>query len=240
MKTLVRCLAIAVAAAALMALTQRGQINAARTELKRLESSTPVQSSNPSVATTGSTIIAVTQDDISRLRAETRGIYKLRGQISQAREKRKAVEKLQAENAQLREKIDQLKANPNAALAEPFPLSNKGQATPEAALETTFWSMYQGDIESLARVMPMATAGIEKMSSEERTNNITLLRAMAATIGKLEISERKFDSPDEAHLTVRISPREGMDLQLPSSRDETTFVLRRTNNLWLVVAERSP
>ena len=46
------------------------------------------------------------------------------------------------------------------------------------------------------------------------------------------------DSPDEAHLTVRIAPRQGVDLQLPSGRDHTTFVLRRTNDLWQVVAKR--
>ena len=46
------------------------------------------------------------------------------------------------------------------------------------------------------------------------------------------------DSPEEAHLTVRIAPCQGIDLELPSGRDHTTFVLRRTNDLWQVVAKR--
>jgi hypothetical protein len=235
MKTLFRLLVITIAAAAFLAMTQRSQINAARTELKQLEVKAAIESSKVPLTPP---VSVVTSDDISRLRAENRDIHKLRGQITQAREKRRALEQMQGENAQLREKIDQIKANPNAAAAEPFPLSNRGQATPEAALETTFWSMYRGDIEALTRVMPMMTREFERMPLEERTNSVMMLRAMATTIGKLEISDRKFDSSDEAHLTVRITPRQGMDLQLPSGRDQTTFVLRRTNDLWQVVAER--
>ena len=76
------------------------------------------------------------------------------------------------------------------------------------------------------------------MPPEEKTNSVMMLRAMAATIGKFEILDRKFDSPDEAHLTVRINRRQGMDLQSAPFPDQSTFVLRRTNNLWQVVAER--
>jgi hypothetical protein len=235
MNILIRCLTLVVAAAAFLAVTQRRQINAARAEFARLEASATVQSTKLSAEPS---ISAVTAEDISRLRAENRDIHKLRGQISQAREKRRAVERMEAENTQLREKIDQLKANPSAALTQPFPLSNKGQATPDAALETTFWSMYQGDIEGLSQVMPMMTQEFERMPPEERTNNITLLRAMAATIGQLEIVDRKFPSSDEAHLNVRIGPREGMSLGPVLGRDQKTFVLRRTNGLWQIVGER--
>ena len=234
MKTLIRCLAITVVAAAFLATSQRTQINAARAELARLEAIARVQSSKASPVSRASTITA---KDIERLRAENREIHKLRGEISQAREKRRALEKMQAENAQLREKIDQIKADPNAAVGEPFPLSNKGQATPDAALETTFWSMYQGDIETLSRLMPMVTAEFERMPPEEKANSIMMLRAMAATISKIEILDRK-NSPDEAHLNVRITPRAGVNLGSAFGRDQKTFVLRRTNNLWLVVGER--
>src|SRR5688500_95444 len=132
MKTLVRILAIAVVATAFLAINQRRQISAARSEVARLDPIAAVQSPKPSVATTGTT---ATAEDIARLRAENRDIHKLRGQISPAREMRKAIERMLTENAQFRKKIDQLKANPNAAAAQPFPLSDKGQATPEAALE---------------------------------------------------------------------------------------------------------
>ena len=172
MKTIFRLLIIAVAAAAFLAITQRNQINAARAELAKLESTDAVLSSNRSPASPTSPASVVTPDDISRLRAENRDIHKLRGQISQAREKRRAFEQMQAENAQLREKIAQLKANPNAAPAEPFPLSNKGQATPDAALETTFWSMYQGDIESLSRSCPWSPRNLRGC---RRRRRLTLL-----------------------------------------------------------------
>jgi hypothetical protein len=234
MKTLVRILAIAVVATAFLAINQRRQISAARSEVARLEPSAAVQSPKPSLATTRS---ATTAGEIARLRIENRDIHKLRGQISPAREKRKAIERMQTENAQMREKIDKLKANPNATIVQPFPLSNKGQATPETAIETMFWSMYQGDIETLSRVMPMMQE-LETIPPEERTNKVTLLRAMAGTIGKLEILERKFDSPDVAHLSARITPREGLGRGSPFGGEEKTFVLLRTNDLWQIIRER--
>ena len=236
MKTLIRLMAVAVIAAAFVALTQRRQISAARTELAQLEADAALQTSEASAAPAMSS--TVTADDIARLRAENRDIHKLRGQISQAREKRRALEQMQAQNAQLRQQIDRLKANPDAVNTQTFPLENKGAATPENALETTFWSMYQGDIEGLSRTMPMMTHEFERMPPAERTNNITLLRAMASTIAHLEVLERKLISQEEAHLTVRFTRREEVDLQLPTGRDQSTFILRRTNDLWQVVAER--
>lgn len=229
MRIAIRCLAIVIVAAAFLAVTQRRQINAMRAEVERLEmrQRVPVAKAGPEVST--STISA---EDIERLREENRDIHKLRGQISQAREKRRGFEKMQAENAQLRKRIAEVKANPDAVKTETFPLSNKGQSTPEAAVETLFWSMYHGDMESLTRVRPMLTREFEKMPAEERTSNVMLLRAVASTIQGLEILDRRFPSADEAQLDVRVKEREkpGWDQQM--------FTLRRSNGLWQIVSER--
>jgi hypothetical protein len=233
MKTLVRCLIIAIVAAAFFAITQHRQINTARAEVERLEARQRVPVANAVPAIRTSTVLA---EDIERLRKENRDIHKLRGEISQAREKRRAIEKMQAENTQLRKRIAEVKANPYAAKTDPFPLSNKGQSTPEAAVETLFWSMYQGDIESLSRLMPMITREFEKMPAEERTNNITLLRAMASRIARFEITDRNFPSPDEAHIEVRIGHRE-QNAEVPVlGPNRQTFVLRKSNDVWQIVS----
>jgi hypothetical protein len=234
MKTLFRCLAVAIAAAAFFAIAQRRQISTARTELARLEPGSPVQSPMASRAAS-----PAASDEIKRLRAENRDIYKLRGQISQARDKRREFERMQAENARLREQIKNIKSNPHrASTSSTFSLINKGQATPDAALETTFWSMYQGDVETLSRAMPMATMQFEQMPPEEKTNNLAMLKVMASTIEKLEVVDRKSDSPDEAHLTVRFTAPQGSTLNAVLDRGKTTFVLRRTNDFWQIVGER--
>src|ERR1043166_4409437 len=97
MKMLFRCLIVAIGVAALLAIAQRNQISAARTELARLEASRAVQ---PSKTDLLPSVSAATEEEIARLRVANRDIYKLRGQIAQAREKRKEVERMQAENAQ--------------------------------------------------------------------------------------------------------------------------------------------
>src|SRR5689334_15661489 len=123
MKTLFRCLAVAIAAAALLSIAQRNQISKARTQLARLEATHPVQASKAHLA---ATVAPATDDQIKQLRAENRDIYKLRGQISQAREKRKEIERMQAENAQLREQIKNIKSNPQrASTSSTFSLINK-------------------------------------------------------------------------------------------------------------------
>jgi hypothetical protein len=233
MKTILRFLAVAIAAVALVAIARSKQISNARAHLARLETNSAegvVKAPSRSVTS------AETEAEINRLRTDNRDIYKLRGQITQARQKRKEIERMQAENVQLREKINQIKLHPNSV--PQFPLANKGQDTPDAALETAFWTMYQGDVESLSRVMPMATLDYQRMPPAERTNSVMMLRVMASTIAKLDILEQKLDSPDEAHLTVRITPREGADVNLPFASRQTTFVLRRTNNLWQIVGGR--
>jgi hypothetical protein len=232
MKTLFRCLAVAIAAAALLVVAQRRQISSARTELARLEANAAVQTSKGPQAAS-----PATEQEIRRLRGENRDIHKLRGQISQAREKRREVERMQAENAQLREQIKNVKSKPPGGSARTFPLANKGQSTPDAALETTFWSMYQGNLETLSRTMPMATMGFEQMPPEEKTNTVTMLRVMASTIEKLDIVDRRSDSPDEAYLTVQITAREGTGLNSALGPGKRMFVLRRTNELWQIVAE---
>jgi len=228
-------LAVAIGAAALLAVDQSKQINTARTELVRLEANAVGHLSKaPGPLSTS----AATEEEMRRLRADNRDIHKLRGQISQAREKRKEIERMQAENAQIRRQIEQLKTNPQAGSAQSFPLLNKGGATPEAALETTFWSMYHGNVETLSRLMPMVTMEFEKMPPAEKTNSLMMLKGMAATIEKMEIVEQKFESPDEAHLTVRMTWAEGMGVSSAFGPGKSTFILRRTNDSWQIVSER--
>lgn len=247
MKTIVRCLAVLIFAALCLAVSQRRQIQEARAELANPKESAPAPADSPARASAASvatqsvpppSLDQAAAAEIDRLRAENRDIYKLRGEIAQAREKQKEFTRLQADNVQLRQKIADLRANPPAAGARPLPFANKGQSTPEAALETAFWSMYRGDLEGLSRAMPMATDEYDKMAPGEKTNALTMLRAMAASIGSLEVLDRKQESLDLAFVTVHLAPREGLGLLPNANVDRSIFILRRTNDLWQVIGQR--
>jgi cell division protein FtsB len=233
MKTMLRFLAVVIAAAALVVIVRSRQISNARSELARLETNNAIESSRALSRSPAST---ATEGEITRLRAGNRDIYKLRGQITQARAKRKEIERMQAENAQLREKISEIKLHSGSISS--FPLVNKGQATPEAALETAFWTMYQGDMDGLTRIMPMTAMDYQRMPPAERTNSVLMMRAMASSIAKLDILDQKLDSPGEAYLTIRITPREGTPANSPFASHQSTFALRRTNDIWQIVGER--
>ncbi len=244
MKTIVRCLVVLIFAALCLAVSQRRQIQEARAELANPKESAPAPADSPARASAAAQSASLPSPDpvaaaeIDRLRAENRDIYKLRGAIAQAREEQKEFTRLQADNVQLRQKIADLRANPPAAGARPLPFANKGQSTPEAALETAFWSMYRGDLEGLSRAMPMATDEYDKMAPGEKTNALTMLRAMAASIGSLEVLDRKQESLDLASVTVHLAPREGMGLLPNANVDRSIFILRRTNDLWQVIGQR--
>jgi hypothetical protein len=215
-----------------LVIAQRKQIAVARTKLEEAKAGRVQEGSRASLTASVSPDI---EREIARLRSENRDIFKLRGQISQARQKRREVEGLQAQNAKYRRQIEEAKTNPGGSGS--FPLLNKGQGTPEAALETGFWSMYQGDLQSVGRIMPIMAGEFERMPPTERTNSVMMLKAMASAIQSMEIMDRKSDSPDEVYLTVQMNWREGMNLNSTFGPKKSTFVLRRTNDLWQVVAE---
>ena len=232
MKAVIQLLVIAGVASTIIAVKQRAEINAVRAELEPMQTSPTAQPSEAASAPRA----AVTPAAIAELRAETRDIHKLRGEIPRAREQRRVMEEMQRENAALREKIASIKENPELAARFEFPLANKGQATPEDAIETAFWSMYHADMGSLSRVMPMATAEADREPPAERAQYLKLLRAMAAAIEKLEIRELTYPAPEEAHLIVEVTPRANLNFELPFR--EQRFVLRRTNDVWQIVGQR--
>jgi hypothetical protein len=231
MKTLFRFLLTTVVLATVLVIAQRKQISVARTKLEQLKAGAVPERSETAIATSVSPDI---EKEIARLRGENRDIHKLRGQISQARQKRRELEGLQAQNAQYRRQIEQAKADPTGGAK--FPLLNKGQGTPEEALETAFWSMYQGEVQHLAQVMPVATTEFDRMPAGEKTNSMMLLKAMASTIESMDVLDRKSDSPDEVSLTVQMKWRDG-NLSSTFGPAKSMFVMRRTNGFWQVMAQ---
>ena len=170
MKIVFRILQAAIVIATVLVITQSKQVSAARKKLE--ESRAGVEKAGR--ASVARSVSAATENEIARLRKENRDIHKLRGQIAQARQMRREVEDLQAQNTKFRRQVEEAKTNSSAT----FPLQNKGQGTPEAALETAFWSMYQGDLQNLARIMPMMAGQFERMPPEEKTNSVMMLKAL--------------------------------------------------------------
>jgi hypothetical protein len=230
MKILLRILQAAIVIATVLVVAQWKQVSATRKKLEHLRAGRVEEAARapllPSVS-------AEIENEIAELRTKNRDIHKLRGQIAEARQTRREVEGLQAQNTTFRRQIEEAKTNRSAT----FPLLNKGQGTPEAALETAFWSMYQGDLQNLARVMPMMTDEFERRPPEERTNSVMMLKAMASTIQGMQVLDRKLDSANEVELTVEMQWREGSELNSAFGPKKSAFVLRQTNNLWQVVAE---
>ena len=95
-------------------------------------------------------------DEITRLREENHDLLKLRGEINQLRNARAQFEKVSAENQRL---VAQAKNVANADSKQSMQpvtiridmLFNRGQGTPEDAIQTFYWAQRDGNSDALQR-----------------------------------------------------------------------------------------
>lgn len=97
------------------------------------------------------------QEELARLQEENRDLLKLRNEVRQLRDQTKTLGGVRAENKRLREAT----AGDGAGSAKlPSPegfisreaLADVGTATPEAAVQTLFWSMREGNVKRFLEV----------------------------------------------------------------------------------------
>jgi hypothetical protein len=117
---------------------------------------------------------AAIEQEVTALREETKELPKLRNEVSQFRATQIELTKARAENARLLEaKRTGLsiprEAPPGFILKEQ--LKNAGFATPEAAVQTFFWAMSQGDLGTMLQALSAGSEDkkhIENSPPEER------------------------------------------------------------------------
>jgi len=181
---------------------------------------------------------AALDEEITRLRAESREVHKLRNEVSQLRAERRESEKLRAENQRLKTppRARDSSGDQSAQQPEYFARENwifAGYATPESALQSSLWAMREGDWKTLqASSTAEGWAQIGKGASNEEfaaKMEEELKRKVRGTAG-FRILERKAISEDEIVLRIHANG-EGR-----SSGDQN-ILLKRLNDEWKV--ERS-
>ena len=157
-------------------------------------------------------------EELQRLRADARDVFKLRNEVTQLRTAVKQADAIRAENQQLRARNEQSLAGPAAAAplspasnaqVEQFPKESwtfAGYSTPEAALISAVWAMKEGRpqvyLDSLsaeeqarmAKVWENKSEGEIAAKHQQDVSQITNVRVM----------KQKEISPEEVQLTVFI------------------------------------
>ena len=94
-------------------------------------------------------------EEIARLREENRDLLKLRGEINQLRDARAQFEKVSAENQRLQAQAKSVAKTDSKQTLQPVTvridmLFNRGQATPEDAIQTLYWAIRDRNSDMLS------------------------------------------------------------------------------------------
>jgi hypothetical protein len=124
-------------------------------------------------------------DEIARLREENRDLLKLRGEINQLRDARAQFEKVSAENQRLQSQAKTAAKADAKQSAQPVTIRfdmmfNRGQATPEDAMQTFFWAAREHNSEALARcVLPESRTQAGSYANEASFKNVISMEIVA-------------------------------------------------------------
>jgi len=147
-----------------------------------------------------------TQDaaEIERLRGENRDLLKLRNEVNQLRDARVQFEKVSAENQRLQSVAKSApKAQPKERTMQPIVVQmasvyDRGQATPEFALQTFYWAQRERNSDALSRcVTPQSWTGFREYLDGWRRQNLD-------QIASIEIVARRDLDATTVQLGVQI------------------------------------
>jgi hypothetical protein len=177
---------------------------------------------------------AVSNEELERLRGETRDLLKLRNQVRQLRSELPEVAKAQAENQLLRQALQSSTAPADLPSAQTPPgftsregLVESGLTTPEATVQSFLRAMRDGDTK---RFMQCMTPEVRKREFTEAMDEDQLakfgekLKEEMGTFSNFRIVERKEASPDHIQL----------GLQASSGPSIMRLGLRKVGNDWLM------
>ena len=147
-----------------------------------------------------------TQDaaEIERLRGENRDLLKLRNEVNQLRDARVQFEKVSSENQRLQSVAKSApKAQPKERTMQPIVVQmasvyDRGQATPEFALQTFYWAQRERNSDALSRcVTPQSWTGFREYLDGWRRQNLD-------QIASIEIVARRDLDATTVQLGVQI------------------------------------
>jgi len=149
-------------------------------------------------------------DESTRLREENRDLLKLRGEINQLREAKAQFQKVSAENQRLQSQVNAAAKTNAKQSIQPVMiridmLFNRGQATPEDALQTFYWAIRDRNSDMLEHcVTPKSWSQFQRYLGDwERKDfdnyvsiDIVARREMNATTVQLGIQLNRQMNPD--------------------------------------------
>ncbi|HEX4264733.1 MAG TPA: hypothetical protein VH597_10380 [Verrucomicrobiae bacterium] len=161
---------------------------------------------------------ALDVDEISRLREENRDLLKLRNEVNQLRDARATFEKVSAENRQLQEQVKTAaKTNAKQAPMQPIliridSLYDRGQGTPENAVQTFLWAEHSANAEALSRCLtPERWSQI--LRSVGDGNKLTFVGSLQQNLDHIvsvEIVARRELNADTVQLGIQVYERQSV------------------------------
>ncbi|MDB6110613.1 MAG: hypothetical protein JWR69_2363 [Pedosphaera sp.] len=163
-------------------------------------------------------------DEIEKLRAENQALPKLRNDVRQLRRQAGELAALRAENQRL---LANGKATERPDVPAPLPadfllrsnLRDAGLGTPEAAIQTFFWAMCQGNVERVSQCILERTPGIRYGDVDVQRQD--LLKEWSRFSG-FRIASKKENAPDTVLISLQTSPG-GTEMQR---------IIKRVGNEW--------
>jgi RNA polymerase sigma factor (sigma-70 family) len=151
---------------------------------------------------------------------QDRELLKLRGEVGVLRQQTNELHNLQAENLRLRFR---LATNESAVPTTPKDSwAFVGYANPEAAFQSAFWSMNQGNSAALLASLAPGGREFQKVQSLSSDAYLKKRKDQFDTVTAFKILDRELVSPDEAILTV----------YLEGAKQAERFRLQRFDNEW--------
>ena len=151
---------------------------------------------------------------------QDRELLKLRGEVGVLRQQTNELRKLQAENQRLRFRLATNDSAVPTAPKDSWALV--GYADPEAAFQSAFWSMNQGDSAALLTSLAPGGRESQKVQSLSSDSYLKKRKEQFDTVTAFKILDKELVSPDEAILTV----------YLDGAKQADRFRLQRFDNEW--------
>ena len=142
-----------------------------------------------------------TNQALAEFRSRQRDLARFRNEVSQLRTQGAEAARLRIENQQMVSSQKGGGAAP-ANFVTREKMADAGLGTPEAAVQTIFFAMIQGDIKRLMQCQSTE----EQMTPEQEKEQGDTFRRHFANFPGFMISETKIISPDEEELGVQSSP----------------------------------
>ena len=155
--------------------------------------------------------------EIQKLRDETKDLHKLRNEVRQLREQKPEWNKLRAENQRLRAGLKP-NSSPASGTSEPANmiakerLSDAGFGSPEAAIQTLFWALCEGNIGRIRNCFTEEAIKKGNGLPIEQAQGGT--PAMMAGFKGFRVVAKKVVAADQVELGLQISADETLPVEV--------------------------